>query len=509
MTPSMRDATELYETAASLELARVCVDHDELWTFSRAVSDLKNRLGEEAADSYWSPVLARLRRVRWELATVPLPFDHPAFELQDSAAFVKGRLRDCNRVFPAHAAAAHEISTLLTDLGSRADPLGAAVRSLPLDGQSAFLLLLDRRHAAAVAKELADPAGLGVVTPPELAGLHVHDAAAVIGPACWFPRQVFGAPRARRIHVLQFRWLSDDPLDPRIFAGGRMTVAGEGSSLPGYSGRAAQGVGLDSADLLPITDWAAIASGTGASTSEVEDRPDTVEAYLLLLASEQAVYLEAEEGSRAYVVKLGSSREFHMVSTRDIDPSAYLVSRVGGEGDYIPAIANSLLGEEAARLRGAQHRWKENLRELIDNAGIQDVLARLAAAGSSRSTRANLRRWASPSSIRTEDYADFAALMEVSGLGAEAQELWRDMDLIDQAHLRAGQRVRRLLVREILNGDTRELEVRGWQDYDVEEIEGEGALRVARVEARNPELLRVPSRQTRQLFSVERDLWQG
>ncbi len=83
------------------------------------------------------------------------------------------------------------------------------------------------------------------------------------------------------------------------------------------------------------------------------------------------------------------------------------------------------------------------------------------------------------------------------------------MEIIDQAHRRAGQRVRRLLVKEILDGDTRELEVRGWQDYDVEEIEGEGALRVARVEARHPDMLRVSARQTRQLLPVERDLWQG
>ena len=45
---------------------------------------------------------------------------------------------------------------------------------------------------------------------------------------------------------------------------------------------------------------------------------------------------------------------------------------------------------------------------------------------------------------------------------------------IDQAHRRAGQRVRALLNREIQKGDTRDLERRGWQDYDVEEIEGEG-----------------------------------
>ena len=81
--------------------------------------------------------------------------------------------------------------------------------------------------------------------------------------------------------------------------------------------------------------------------------------------------------------------------------------------------------------------------------------------------------------------------MRVIGAEDQAAALWRDMSNIDQAHLRAGQRVRGLLNRQILKGDTRELERRGWQDYDVAEIEGEGALSVARVEARGPETVTV------------------
>jgi hypothetical protein len=199
-----------------------------------------------------------------------------------------------------------------------------------------------------------------------------------------------------------------------------------------------------------------------------------------------------------------------MVPTRSILPGAYLVNRVGGEGDYIPAIADSLLGEQAGRLRAAQRRWKEPLRHLARAIGVHAMLSRLEAAGAERANRANLRRWLSAESIRTEHYTDFAALTTVAGVGAEAEELWKDMELIDQAHRRAGQRVRALLVKEILDGDTRELEARGWQDYNVEEIEGEGALRVARVEARHPDVLRVNARDTRQLLPVDGELlWHG
>lgn len=266
---------------------------------------------------------------------------------------------------------------------------------------------------------------------------------------------------------------------------------------------------MESDELVPVTDWAAIASGTGTRGDQDAERPDMVDAYLFLLASEQAIYVEAEEGSRAYVVELGEGKELHLVPTRSIQPGTYIVARVDGEGDYIPAIADALLGDQAERLRFAQQRWTESLQQLIASAGMRAVISRLKAAGSARAKHGNVRRWASSDSIRTADREDFRAIMQVIGLASEEDSLWQDMDLIDQAHLRAGQVVRKLLNREIRKGDTRELERRGWQGYDVKEIEGEGALRVARVEARAPETVRISARQTRELFSVERDLWQG
>jgi hypothetical protein len=507
VTTSLRDTTALYEAAGSLSLDRVCVQDEAFQSFSLAVRELQSRLGDDASDSYWRPVLRRLRRVRWELATVPLPFSYTGFEITDAAASLRDRLRDCEHVFPAHAAAAEEVTDRLAVLADgHADPLGTAIRELPEQHPSA-LLLNNVTHAAAVEETLAGPLGLAVLTPAQLPGSAVFGAMAVVGPGCWFPAQVFTAPKARELRVIQFAWLNDPPIEAGIFAGSQMGGASR-SSLAAHGG-GSQGSTLASAELLPVTDWAAIAAGTGGSSDLPEERPDTVSAYLLLLASGQAVYVEAEEGSRAYVAELGSSKELQMVPTRSIQPGTYLVNRVGGEGDYIPAIADTLLGTRAPGLRAAQRRWKEPLRELVDSVGRQGLLSRLQAAGSARANRANLRRWLSSGSIRTEHLADFAALLKVAGLEEQTDELWRDMELIDQAHRRAGQRVRALLVKEILEGDTRELEVRGWQDYDVEEVEGEGALRVARVEDRHPDTLRVSTRMTRQLLPVDRDLWQG
>jgi hypothetical protein len=511
MTQGMRETAALYEVAGTVTMDRTCVEDAELRSFSLRVRSFIAGLGDDAADPYWKPVVARLRRVRWELATVPLPPAHPVFELAGSAAFLSKRLRGCEQIFPGYAAGGDELVAAVGDLANRdASPLAEAVSMLVQRPGRNVLVLLNGRGAPAVESHLGRPINVTVAVPAELdASLRVYDRAVVVGASSWFPRPVFGAPRAREVCVVQFGWLRDPPMDTSVFA----SAGGDGEAgrqrLPGYSGELPGTDALTSAELRPVTDWSAIETGTGSRRGAGEDRPDTVDAYLFVLASEQAVYVEAEDGSRAYVVELGASKELQMVPTRSIQPGMYLVVRVGGEGDYIPAMADSLLGAEAVRVRGEQRRWTEALRQLIAGSGVGAVEARLKLSGSARASRGNIRRWASGSSIRTEHYEDFLAIMRVTGLDNEAERLWRDMDLIDQAHRGAGQRVRKLLNREIRNGDTRDLERRGWQDYDVEEIEGEGALRVARVEARDPETVRISARLTRQLLPVERDLWQG
>lgn len=511
MTLGMREAAELYETAAALKVSRVCVEDAEVRSFSLRLRRFLGQLGADADDPYWKPVLARLRRARWELATVPLPPAHASLGLRDSARFLAGRLRTCESVFPAHAEAATELAGALAEISEReSDPLGAAARTLCEGPGSTVVILRDGRHAGAVEEHLGSAYNATVRAAAELdASSRIYDRAVPIGASSWFPRPVFAAPRAREIHIVQFDWLRDPPMDVAILPPSEGAEQASWRGLAGYDGSRSGGGSMPPEELLPVTDWAAIAAGTGARGGQDAERSDTVNAHLFLLASEQAIYVAADEGSRAYIVELGASKELHMVPTRSILPGTYMVTRVGGDGDYIPAIADSLLGEQAGRLRREQERWTAGLQQLIASAGMQTVARRLRMAGSPRATSGNIRRWASGGSIRTENYEDFFAIMQVIGLGDEAARLWRDMDLIDQAHRRAGQRVRTLLNREIRKADTQELERRGWQDYDVEEIEGEGALRVARVEARDPDLVRVSARQTRQLLPVERDLWQG
>jgi hypothetical protein len=75
--------------------------------------------------------------------------------------------------------------------------------------------------------------------------------------------------------------------------------------------------------------------------------------------------------------------------------------------------------------------------------------------------------------------------------------------------MRAGNQVRQRLLDEIARSESTELLRTGWADYDAEEIEGEGALRVARIVGIGPEVEEVPRGKLRKLARVSEDAWHG
>jgi hypothetical protein len=209
------------------------------------------------------------------------------------------------------------------------------------------------------------------------------------------------------------------------------------------------------------------------------------------------------------VAELEEDLVVHQLPVADIVPGTYLVLRTEGEGDYVRVMADSLLGPRARNLRELQRWWKRELNRRLAAEGAKLVSTELTQAGAVRASEENVRRWASPDNIRTQDPADFRAILTVIGAAERFDEVWRAMGQIHQAHIQAGGRVRQLLLDELCSGDTTLLRQQGWEDYHVEEIQGEGTLRVARVEARAPEPHDVPRIRLRRPFKIARELWLG
>jgi hypothetical protein len=554
---SFADINALHETAARWHGERVLVEHADLEAYCQLTGSFCAALGQSAGDGYWEPVVRMLKRARWDASTTPLPLSTSAVGLALAARDAVPRLHRCREVAPELAAAAEEIAARLSALAaSPDDPVGDAVRAVlawtptqpgdvlgsrqalgqALQGASRFspgspspferddglqnsarrpavaVLVRSLRYGTEVKAAFERARGsVRVLTPQALTAGPPLDLIAAVGASAWFPAPVMRAPRALRIVFVYPAWIRDPEPQIGLLAGterrSRRAAISHAPSRKTSPFDAALPL-TPADDWVPQTDWRAV-SAAASRRPDYEAGHDSVDAWLYLLASGDGVYLEAGEGSRAYVVELEGDVSMHQELTSQIGPGDFLVLRTEGEGDYIRAIADSILGVRAVELREMQAWWKQCLGDRVRSAGWHSVRVALEAAGAIRANDQNVRQWLRPDSIRTRAPEDFSAILEVIGARERFREIWDGMGMIDSAHRRAGFQVRQLLVDLLLRGDSSALEARGWADFDVVEIEGEGALRVARVEDRAPATERVPRSRTRRPFAVGEDLWLG
>lgn len=554
---SFADVNALHDTAARWHGERVLVEHADLEAYCQLTGSFCAALGESAGDGYWEPVVRMLKRARWDAATTPLPLSTPVMGLGLAARDAVPRLRRCRDVAPELAAAAEEIAARLSALASSPDdPVGDAIRAVlastptqpgdvqgsrqalakalqdasrlspgspsPPEGDDALqnsasrpavaVLVRSLRYVTEVKAAFERAAGsVQVLTPQTLTVGSPLELVAAVGPSAWFPAPVVRAPRAMDIVFVYPAWIRDPEPQIGLLAGGthRSRRARISSAPNRKSSPFDAALPLTPAnDWVPQTDWRAV-SAAATRRSDDEAWHDTVDAWLYVLASGDAVYLEADEGSRAYVVELEDDVSIHQELTSQIASGDFLVLRTEGEGDYIRAIADSVLGSKAAALREMQAWWKECLADRVRRSSWHAVRAALKEAGAIRANDQNIRQWLRPDSIRTRAPEDFSAILEVIGARARFREIWEGMGLIDSAHRKAGYQVRQLLVEQILHGDSSALVAHGWADFEVAEIEGEGALRVARVEDRAPATEQVPRSRTRRPFALGEHVWLG
>jgi len=70
-------------------------------------------------------------------------------------------------------------------------------------------------------------------------------------------------------------------------------------------------------------------------------------------------------------------------------------------------------------------------------------------------------------SIKTEEYDDFHAIMELIGLAKHTDYYWEMMKLIGNAHQRAGQMIRKMLLEQVNKCDLGILKRTGKMDFTI------------------------------------------
>jgi hypothetical protein len=195
----------------------------------------------------------------------------------------------------------------------------------------------------------------------------------------------------------------------------------------------------------------------------------------------------------------------------NIQPGTFILVRTGGGGDYIIPIADRILGAEAEKSRKYQSNWKKLLGEYVNSHGLLQTslnLIDLGYLGSKIANEVNVRNWLSPRSIRTQSYDDFFAIMKLIRLDSVANEYWVIMDLINNAHRKAGYKIRELLLEQVRDLDINQLHKLGKIEFKLSE-DDDGGITAFRVVSVINNLITVPYSRIGQPFKLDNSVWQG
>lgn len=376
-----------------------------------------------------------------------------------------------------------------------------------------------------------------VVTPVQLRTTTMYSRIVAVGIIYYFPEFVFAAPRAREVLVVQYDWIRSGWKHQPVFEGGlprlharkvlRPTTAPAQSAadvtdttgadraevawIAGVDGAEHGERKVEILDRLTTRMAADLTRGpllpgvsNGAASKLVSgEQQETLPALLVLLEDGHGVFLEAGAGGKADVVDVesGVRPQVQTIPVADLETGMFVLLRTEGGGDYVVPVANDLLGERAAQLRSVQRHWKVRLREEVNRFGMQYAVSMLKKHGSQRASDVNVRNWMSTRNIRTQDYADFRAIMRFVSMSAQAESIWADMETIDLAHRDAGWRIRKMLEEQVAKADLRQLNAVGRMDFRLPEAAG-GSLSLLRIEHVAGNAVRLPASKLGHMFDV-------
>jgi hypothetical protein len=481
----MRAVDKVYHMSAATTIRRARISHDLFRDFSTGVDRLVKTLGDATEEELWKHILQPLKRYRFSLASTPLSFNTPSLSIAPFIETARAQLPSCQN---AHPWAAQRLANLLE--------IAAALQSCPDNPILNFLseqypegatggavLLKDSRLIKLTQRSLRSyPATrlLAVITAGQLKKETCYSQLFIVGAARWFPEYIITAPRADDLTIIRYSWIRDaTPSRFRFIESWQSQAPPPSTNADAESGEEeTQGVEAD--DLLPRIDWTAIQKHI---LRHNEVAFDDVPAKIAVLEGDYGVFLEDDESATILTLDLEAdepTERVRRISTGAILPGMFVLLRTTGGGDYIVPIADGLMGTSAARLRSCQEDWKTRLRTIVAQSSLFEVSIRLIELGSIRANEINVRNWMSRRNIKTYDPKDFAAIMQFIGLRDRTEEYWNAMSAISQAHQRAGQQIRRVLLRRLREIDLTNLERDGRLDISLPHAES-GALTAFRV----------------------------
>lgn len=511
----LTQTSRLYACSRTAILTSSFISFPALAQFHSNLIDISRRIGNWNEDSFWNDFLRPLRRYRFDICASPWTAGFLSDYTLDRCKVASDHIKNIDQTHPSLVKVAYALLDSLYEISeSGHDPIIKSLQTLAAglskDGfaKKDVAVLIKESRLVAVAREalltVPEIDQWPILVPHNLRQQETYDQIIVIGPPYWYPEHVFTAPRATSITILCYDWMAraverwkPEPALINPAKGSRRAIQIRIDHMP-------PDLGISDDDILvsgpDIEGWL-------NKEQRKYDRlsgDDVVEARLLILEDEKAVFVEAEDDAKVFVIDLNeeSDKRVKRIPYSLLEPEMYVLLRTSGGGDYVVPVADRLLGEQAEALRDRQHTWKARLRLATKYSSVEDVIARLKTHGSGIATYQNVRNWMSDRSIGTRDLSDFSAIMALVGLGEHTPIYWEVTKKLRSAHHRAGLQIRDRLLAEVNSSDLAELERRGFMEFTLGEQDA-GSLTAYRIRSIAPRTIEVPTGKLDRAFEME------
>lgn len=496
-------ADDLWRVRQEVRIELHTLSHPKLLDFSCSCQRLFAEIESAYPDDFfWRRYSSVLKRIRFDLAANPLPFDTASAGAAETVNDFRNRLERRKTVYPDVA----EDALALVDavqllVASKEGPLLEYLYFSELlevsDNEKVGLVVTESRYLPSLKDELAalDASAVRTLTPTRLKGSEKLDRLILIGPTAWFPDHIMASPKAPSLTFLHFDWLGPNR-PPRSLrpAPEEGTWEAQGFSRP----RSAPTAVVDrpsqpTLDIVPRMDWDLILDELGETPASGNGLSDTVPAQLCGLEGGGSVFLSGHEGAKTSVLFIDQKQvDVNWVPVAELESGDFLLLRTSGGGDLVAELAWTYLGEKAEDIRIAQADWKKKLADAIRARGAESVSREIRANGAKAASADNLLAWASEERIQPGANEDFIALLKTLGLGDKAEMYWKYGRAIFRARIRAGLRVRKLLLDQVRKADIERLDELGRTDFQLPGRHG-GRLTALRLSGLAPFIVDIPA----------------
>lgn len=453
MTSNIHRASELFQLQSTCEpIVKIYADHPYYGDLHTGYTKIYRALKDANINANDVGFLTTLRYLRYRVHFVPLAF----FQHKSLFDDFENQSEHAQEIYPFIT---HELRVIREQLipafrESTDNPLMSCLHEVCEKSGSVQLMLFRSAQAQDVYQTITNDGYEGRITlirESEYFSGDTINHLVTIGPLTKFPPAVFRSRRSHKLSVVSVRG-SSGAIPRRVVLSDFPTLENE------IKTRQENEVEINSEityeDEIPsLIDWSVISKEVSLEEGQEFDNYNHLNATVLLFTDNLYTFVDAnpDESIQSLDIRLlhSNSDDFlYLLQRRDMKVGSYVLIRTDDTADYVDVVADRLLGASAGYLRKQLLAWKTKLGNLIQVDGLELVIKQLKDAGATDTVdnQFNVVRWANLETIRPQKDQNLIAILRVVGYPAyDIPRLVNDTQKIANAHIQAGQRVRKML----------------------------------------------------------------